>query len=254
MFTDLEAGSLALGAEHIARTADAPFGPAARSARAKLGSALTAERPRDIRSVQDSITSAYPDAAPVHRSLQVLRDAIFGRQVLAITYHAFGRPHAEYRIIEPYGLVHFGQAWQLLAFCRQRQAPHLFRLDRIDQVSADGDQAESLDRERYDGLPDDSVGAGEMLAVRVAARVLGALLQDRPCGPADQQADGAFTILRFDASDPERLLRWLMQWAGDVEVIAPPRLRRRIATLGELVAAAHSGDFPSADLSLFGSG
>ena len=254
MFTDLEAGSLALGAANVARTAGAPFGPAARSARAKLGNALTAERRRDIRSVQDGIAPTYPDTAPAHHSLQVIRDAIFGRQVLTIAYHAFGRPHAEDRVIEPYGLVYFGQAWHLLAFCRQRQAPHLFRLDRVDQVTTLGDQAESLGHERYDGLPEVAAGTAEVLSVRVAARSLRALLRDRPCGPADQQADGAFTILRLGASDPERLLRWLMQWAGDVEVIAPPYLRRRFAALGELVAAAHSRDYPNVDGSLLGIG
>jgi predicted DNA-binding transcriptional regulator YafY len=250
MFTGLEAGALALGAEYIARTLDAPFRTAAESAQAKLGNALTAETRRELREVQEAVAFVYPDAAPAHHHLRELRDAILGRRVLRITYHSYGRPLAEDRDVEPYGLLHFGQAWQLLAYCRQRQAPRMFRLDRIDQVVPLNEHFEHSNNVRQHFAARGSSSATEVVEVRVASRALRWLLEERPYGLLEQQSEGQFTRLRFEVYDPERLVRWLMKWAGDVEIVSPPYLRRRIAELGELIVARHDGESGSAGRSL----
>ncbi len=242
LFTGLEAGALALGAEHVSRTLDAPFRSAAGSARAKLGNALTAEGRRDLRAVEDGFASGTPDPAPAHQSLHELREAIVERRALRIAYHAFGRARAEEREVEPYGLVHFGQAWQLLAFCRQRQAPHMFRLDRIDQVEMLDEQFVPGERTGRQDYAPSTAGRAEIVEVRVAGKALRSLLQNRPSGSVIKRSEGPFTVLSFDVTDPEHLLRWLLQWAGEVEVLAPPSLRRRVAAMGELITAAHSGN------------
>src|SRR5579871_578998 len=142
MFTALEAGALSLGAEYVAQTLDAPFRAAAESAQAKLANALTAEGRRDLQQLQESMRFIQPQHEPTHARLRELREAILGRKVLRITYHAYGRPAAEDRDVEPYGLIHFGRSWQLLAYCRTRQAPRMFRLDRIDAVQLQGGRFE----------------------------------------------------------------------------------------------------------------
>src|SRR5579872_6986506 len=114
MFTAMEAGALALGADYVSQALDAPFRAAAESAQAKLSNALTGEARRELHQVQESMHFIQYQSEPEHRHLRQLREAILGRRVLRITYHAYGRETAEERAVEPYGLVHFGRAWHLL--------------------------------------------------------------------------------------------------------------------------------------------
>jgi predicted DNA-binding transcriptional regulator YafY len=144
MFTGLEAGTLALGAEHMARTLGAPFRDAAESALAKLSNALTAESRHEWRQVQEALGMAQVENLPEHQHLHDLRDAIVGRQALRIHYRTLGRPAAEDLTIEPYGIVYFGRTWQLLAYCRRREGPRLFHLDRVDAVERLADRFSHL--------------------------------------------------------------------------------------------------------------
>ena len=56
------------------------------------------------------------------------------RRVLRLLYHAFRRTEAESREIEPFSLIYMAEHWQVGAFCRLRQGPRLFRLDRIERL------------------------------------------------------------------------------------------------------------------------
>ncbi len=254
MFTGLEGAALAFGAEYAARVVDEPFRAAAQSAQAKLGNALTAESSRALREVQESVACVYPDAAPAHHQLRELRNAIFARCVLRITYHAYGRPLAEDRDVEPYALLHFSQAWQLLAYCRDRRAPRMFRLDRIDQVVALDEHFGHSHHVRQHVAACGSLGVADVVEVRVDSRALRWILEEIPDGLVEKRDEGRFTMLRFNVCDPASTVRWLMQWAGDVEIIAPPAYRRRIAELGERIVASHAGDCSGAGRSLLDNG
>jgi predicted DNA-binding transcriptional regulator YafY len=153
MFTGLEAGALALGAEYMARTLDAPFSAAAESGLAKLTNALTADSRHELRGLQEAICLAQAENLPSHKHLKALRDAIVGRLLLEISYHAYGRQGPQDHVVEPYGLLYFGRAWQLLAFCMRQETPRMFRLDRIGTV-------QSLERRSVaDYHTDDAAGA-----------------------------------------------------------------------------------------------
>jgi proteasome accessory factor B len=50
-----------------------------------------------------------------------------------LTYHDF-QARETVRVIEPAGVVGTRKGWYLVAFCRLRQAPRAFRLDRIAEA------------------------------------------------------------------------------------------------------------------------
>jgi predicted DNA-binding transcriptional regulator YafY len=238
MFTDLEAGALALGTDSIARTLDAPFRAAALSAQAKLANALTAEPRRDLRQVQEAIGTTQTENLPSHRQLRELREAIVARAVLRITYHAYGRPTPQELMVEPYGLLFYGQAWQLLAYSRERRAPHMFRLDRIDSFEGLDQHPGHKTFAHSTGAPPVDVEGELRIVVRVPSHALQLMLEQRPPGLVDELREGDYTILAFAVADADRLVCWLMKWAGSVEVLSPVETRRRMHQLGALAAAS----------------
>jgi predicted DNA-binding transcriptional regulator YafY len=241
MFTALEAGALSLGAEYVSQTLDAPFRAAADSAQAKLANALTAEGRRDLQQLQESMRFIQPQDEPTHARLRELRDAILGRKVLRITYHAYGRPAAEDRDVEPYGLIHFGRSWHLLAYCRTRQAPRMFRLDRIDAVQLQGGRVEhtrGLSARTAGPPPQEDLPT---VRVRAEASVVRWMREEHPHGLVREEREGEQYVLTFAVRDMARLARWLLQWGDAAEVLEPPELRQRLAEQGRRIALRHAG-------------
>jgi predicted DNA-binding transcriptional regulator YafY len=239
MFTGLEAGALSIGADYVARSLGAPFRAAAESAQAKLGNALTAESKRELREVQESVQIVQNETQPAHRSLRELRDAILGRRVLEITYHTYGRPAPRERLVEPYGLLHFGHAWQLLAYCRLRQSPRVFRLDRIDRVVLLDERFERSADMHVRTRPRESSEHVTSVVVRVRTTSVRWLLEERPYGLVSENIDADFTNLVFAVRDVDRLTRWLFRWADEIEVRSPESVRHRMRDIGMQVAQRH---------------
>jgi predicted DNA-binding transcriptional regulator YafY len=240
MFTALEAGALALGADYVSQALDAPFSAAAESAQAKLSNALTGEARRELHQMQESMRFIQFQSEPEHRHLRELREAIMGRRVLRIAYHAFGRPAAEERSVEPYGLIHFGRAWHLLAYCRTREAPRNFRLDRIDTVVLTPDRFEHSRNISPHRRPPEQDGARHEVQVRVAADSLRWLREDRPYGLVEERPQGAHMLLVFRVASLDRLKRWLLSWGEAVEVLSPLELRADLAEQGRRIALCHA--------------
>lgn len=242
MFTTLEAGALSLGADYVAQTLDAPLRAAAESAQAKLANALTAESRRDLQHLQDSVRYLQIDSAPAHPHLRTVREAILARTVLRITYHAYGRPAPADRDVEPYGLIHTARAWQLLAHCRTRRAPRMFRLDRIDAVHPTGEHFHhrpGLTARTARPPTDEPRTLARIRADAAAARWI---REDHPHGLIGEEDHDDHTILTFAVRDLARLGRWLLQWGDAVDILDPPHLRHHLAEQGRRIAHRHAGD------------
>jgi predicted DNA-binding transcriptional regulator YafY len=239
MFTAMEAGALALGADYVAPMLDAPFRAAAESAQAKLAHALTADAHRELREIQDSIRFVPSQRQPEHPRLRQLREAIVGRRVLRIEYQAYGRSASEARDIEPYGLIHFAGGWHLLAYCRSRQAPRNFRLDRIDHVTALPGHFEPRAGLRAGWRPPDEAGDLRRVLVLADAAILRWLREDPPFGLVEEQPRGEQALLEFRVSRLERLAGALLRWGGAIEVLEPQELRALMAEQGRRIEARH---------------
>lgn len=240
MFTAMEAGALALGADHVARVLDEPFRAAAESAQAKLSNALTGDTRRELRELQDSMRFIQAEIEPAHPFLRELRDAILSRQVLEITYHAYGRPAPEPRRVEPYGLIHYNRSWHLLAYCRERQAPTNFRLDRIDSVRMTGSRFERVLRMGVRQLPHEAPAATIEAHVLVDAAAMRWIREQPPFGLVEERARGDQYMLTFRVRDLERLGRALMQWGDAIEVLDPSAMREQMSGYGRRMVERQS--------------
>ena len=130
--TPAEAAAIATA---LAATRAMPFAEAGRSALNKL-SGVMASAPKSSASklVSHIRVAQGPRGEPEHLIADVLQRALIDSVAVELTYRD-AESRESIRVVEPAGLVGTRHGWYLAAWCRLRQAPRAFRLDRIAQAS-----------------------------------------------------------------------------------------------------------------------
>ncbi len=111
-----------------------PFAAAGRSAMTKLAGAMAAA-PKDAAArLVRQIRVAQDASDPAEGASDVIQQALLASVALQLTYRD-GHDHETERVVEPVGLVGARNGWYLAAWCRLREAPRTFRLDRIARAT-----------------------------------------------------------------------------------------------------------------------
>jgi predicted DNA-binding transcriptional regulator YafY len=125
----------------LARDGATPFTLAGRTALQKILAALHTVEAENARSLATRIR-LFDDVRETPRPPAVVEHAIVQRRVLELDYvDKDGRPTR--RAVEPVAVLGVHPNWYLWAWCRMREAPRAFRLDRIrgavmyDEVAPD---------------------------------------------------------------------------------------------------------------------
>ena len=126
--TPAEAAAIATA---LAATRAMPFAEAGHSALKKL-TGVMASAPKDTASrlVSHIRVVQGPSARPVHPVSDVIQQALIDSVAVELNYRD-SQSRDTVRVVEPAGVVGTRSGWYLAAFCRLRQAPRAFRLDRI---------------------------------------------------------------------------------------------------------------------------
>src|SRR5438128_4500223 len=132
---NLTPGEAAAIATALAVTRAMPFAEAGRSALRKL-TAVMASAPRsDASKLVSHIRVAQgPRIDAVRPLADVLQQALIDSVAVELTYRDV-ESRESVRVVEPAGLVGTRHGWYLAAWCRLRQAPRAFSLDRIASAS-----------------------------------------------------------------------------------------------------------------------
>jgi predicted DNA-binding transcriptional regulator YafY len=129
--TPAEAAAVATA---LAATRAMPFAEAGRSALTKLASAMAAVPKDTAAKLVSHIRVARGPGGPVDPVSDVLSDvirhALVDSVAMELTYRD-AQARETRRVVEPIGVVGTHHGWYLFAWCRLRQAPRAFRLDRI---------------------------------------------------------------------------------------------------------------------------
>lgn len=135
-FTPDEASALTLALAAVDGTF--PFATAARSARLKLAASLHGPAAEAAHRLSTRIAALPAHIDPAVRA--AIEQALDNARVVHLRYiDATGAETT--RDIEPAGLLTAGGRWYLIGWCRTRQAPRGFRLDRIAAARTTGEPA-----------------------------------------------------------------------------------------------------------------
>jgi proteasome accessory factor C len=186
-----------------------------------------------------------PDLAPDpagHR--ETLLGCVRQRRPARIHYLKPDAPGPEPREIHPYGLAHAEGRWYALAWCVDSEGGRVFRLDRIlDARPLEGgferrhdfDPADALDAEAGSVFYVDDPDAEPRHATVHYSPVIARWITERRPG-AEPAPDGSVT-LELPVHDPAWLLRHVLLYAPEAEVVEPPEYRAMVREAAGRVGA-----------------
>ena len=239
-FTATEAALLVLGGEFVRERVDAGLRASAADALRKLTAVLPAERRAAVERWQREILFPTYGTAADEPKLTQIRSAIQERRVVRLLYHAFRRPAPEWREVEPVSLIYLTSDWQLAAYCRLRQAPRTFRLDRIDGLDPLGDRFALSDRHTLDRYRGAGMAGLAEAHVRFDPAVERWVRERQPFTFLREELDAAGPIFVYALREGRDLIAWLLSWGATFEVLSPPDLGARIAREAHRMLGRHT--------------
>jgi predicted DNA-binding transcriptional regulator YafY len=223
IFTPAEASALFLGAQLLIGQAAGQLPIVADRALTKLAAIL----PPNTKAQVDELTGIIQFILPADRfdlddaHLMTLQRAIVERRVVHVKYHSHSQNEVTERDIEPQRLAYYNGAWYVSGYCRLRQGPRGFRVERIDDLK--------LKSERFKAR-DLSPGAGPTIEVRVRFdRASVRWVRERQhYAYQREEPDPGGLIMTYRVGRFAELTPWLLGWGAQAEVLSPPELRHEI--------------------------
>ena len=214
-----------------------------RTAAILLGSGLAGDQ------LQQALTRIK--VLPMQR--RAVDDVLFERIVAAlvdrkqITVESMQRQTREptRRTLSPQRIVSYRDNWYLDAWCHLRQALRTFSLDTLRDTHVSADTATEIDATTLDQHFRGSYGifagaATQHAVLRFSSRVAGWIEREQwhPEQTIAQLASGEIE-LTLPYGNATELVRDILKWGPDVEVIAPAPLREQVGDTARATAALY---------------
>ena len=171
---------------------------------------------------------------PTDIHLQKIQQAVVNRQVVRMEYFSPGSGQFTERTIEPIGMVYYGDAWHIIAYCQLRQDYRDFRLDRMSKLSLLAETYHLRDRlslEQYLQHQSQTTDA-TLMKVRFSALVVSMVQAPRyQFGFMEEMVYEDYTEMWFLVAQEEYFCRWLLMFGDAVTIVSPTRLYEDIRTL-----------------------
>ena len=140
MFTQEEASALLLGGKLAEQFTDGSIRRHFNAALFKIKAVLRSSDKEYVDSLTEhiAIVNRYaPDNDSPQQHLSNLQQAVVHKKVIHLRYQAHGKEEVTTREVEPIGLLHYGNAWHLIGWCRLRNDYRDFRLSRMLNLTLD---------------------------------------------------------------------------------------------------------------------
>ena len=162
--------------------------------------------------------------------IELLQYAVTVGKKVRFFYHSSGGEGE--RTVEPYLLIYRWSSWYLWGFCERRQDYRMFKLARMTELQC----MDAIFEKRAAPLPDFSFSKQPHQAVRVRAAFSVTerwrLLEEFGSECITMLDDGRL-LLDFEFSAEQSALSCLLSFGTRVELLGPPRLREKMASMAE---------------------
>jgi predicted DNA-binding transcriptional regulator YafY len=140
------------------------------------------------------------------------------------------------REVDPYKLVYKDGFWYLVAFCHQREKVRIFRVDRIHRLAITTKHftiTDHFDYEEYMGSAW-QMERGEEFYFKVRFfKDTARYVKETHFHPSQEisEKQGGTLLFSARASGISSILRWVLSFGAEAEVLEPPELRAMVAKI-----------------------
>ena len=245
MFTQEEASALLLGAKLAEQFTDGSIKRHFTAALFKIKAVLRATDKEYVDNLTEhiEILSRYsPDSDSPHHHLSLLQQAVVHKRVVTLQYHSTMKEETTFRSVEPIGLLHYGSAWHLIAWCRLRNDCRDFRLSRMVSVILEDN---IYDPRTHPSIREyiDQIRAGSDLVeavVQIDKRIAKYMQEQKYLnGYVSEEDMGATVSMKFLTADLGYFGRWLLMYTDHVRIVSPNDLKIIMKDLSQKLFACH---------------
>lgn len=244
-FTEEEIRALVIAVRRIAGMKGFRMAREARSVLRKL----VFDSPPD--SDADGRVAFFYSGYNVSATLETIYEALLHRKKLKMTYFSLHKDEVTKREVYPYGLVQKNGGWYMVGKCLLRSELRQFRLERIKSLQMNRNQTGSPD---YEVPKDFSLKAhmGQEPWDYSTSRPTSVEVKMSPVKYQQARArwserpdvefpSGRKNEVVIKVRDEPAFCRWVLAQQGDVEILAPKRLRREMRALIRRLMSAYKG-------------
>jgi predicted DNA-binding transcriptional regulator YafY len=240
MFSQEEASALLLGAKLAEQFTDGSVKRHYSAALFKIKAVLRSSDKAHVDSLTDHVAvlsrTPAPGAEFSPQCLSLLQQAIVNKRVVHLNYHSPLTEETTKRDVEPFGLLYYGSAWHLIAWCRMRNGYRDFRLSRmlvamLRDDNFDGSSHPSV-QDYVDRIRADS-GLQEIILLFDKKIVRYMHEQRHLNGFVSEEDLGPHMRMKFLTTSLKYFARWLLIYTDKVKIESPDELRGIMKDLGE---------------------
>ncbi len=236
LLTQGELLSLLLAERMMRQFRGTPFEPDIRSAIDKLGTVLGDGVSIRLDTVADFL-SVLPATECEYdvKSFNALTSAIVRRRRLDLRYWSASRNETTRRLFDPYALSSLHDGWYVIGHCHLRVDIRMFAIQRVESLR---DTGETFDRPADFRVEDYLKGSfrafrgggDHHVVLRFKPEVARRFAEKKwhASQVLEPQRDGSL-IARLQLNNLVEVMRWVMWWGADCEVVEPAELRKQIA-------------------------
>ena len=173
--------------------------------------------------------------ASLSGKIELLHGAI--EQHRLVSFHYLSPGGESDRIVEPALLIFQWSSWYLWGWCREKNAPRLFKLDRMDSLQVK-ETFSPRQMEMPDLLGEQAFPDRYHVVVRISRKSRWRLVEEYGPGCYEETPEGD-CLFSTGFTDREHLLSWILSFRGDAELLEPPELREELAKIGEIIRQKH---------------
>jgi predicted DNA-binding transcriptional regulator YafY len=237
-FSAEEAVQLLMGADVALGLGTATQRESTRAAMAKVEAALRPETLEEVRRLRERIKVSTWNRRELSPWLPLLLQAVVNDQVVALRYHSYSPDQVTERKVEPYSLVHYGQDWHLVAYCRLREGMRDFRTSRIRAAVLLGEHFKR--QTGIDTEVDHEPRASYELRVWLDESAVPWAREDPAFGFEREEPGDGGAVFVFTVWEMRRLMPWLLGWGAAAKVLSPPEAADEVRREAEALAARYA--------------
>ncbi len=236
MFTREEAGAMLIAGKLVDKLTDSSVRKKYLGATDKIKSILP-ERDKtaleemnaqvEVFHARQTGSNGYPD-----NFLSTIQLALGEGKCLELDYHAqYNQEKTSGRIIDPLGIVFYGNAWHLIGYCKMRGDMRDFRVDRIIRMEITRECASEKRPGELKKYFHNLWLSSDLFEVKVwfDQSVIGSLNSSKYYfGYIDEYAEGDGVVMSFAANEYNYMANWLLSFGSNVKVIQPARLEEEM--------------------------
>jgi predicted DNA-binding transcriptional regulator YafY len=174
----------------------------------------------------------------------LIEQAILHNMTIKLSYESLDSGET-IREVDPYGLVFRRHAWYFIGFCHLRQKIRIFRINRIKKISLLNKTFERGKDFSVTEFFKDSweIYQGEPTEVEIkfkgkAVKVIESGIH-HPSEKIEKLDDGSL-IYKVKVRGTEEILRWILGFKDEAEVLRPEKLREEIKQISEKLSRVYT--------------